>query len=339
MKKSFFWVIVLSLVLTQTIIAAPKTYTIKCAYVSPKLTWHQNYQTCYFTTFASYVERASQGRIKAEIYPAGQLGGERELIENCQMGNIQVVSFAEAPLAGFFPKAMVLSTPGLFSSLEEANAIFNGRWGHSFNEELRKTVKIKVLSHFSYGFRHFTNSKKLLRNPIDAKGIKFRVMESPVSIKMVESLNATAVPIPASEMYSALQQGVVDGEENSIMAIIQEKLYEVQKYMILDGHTCSGQFICINDKFYQSLPSDLKEVILAGKNRAEMAAIGVVFVMEEEGLDFLKKYMQIYTPTNKETQKWLNTVSSPTLKYIKTKIGDKAVDELLAGIKSYRAKK
>ncbi|MDI6870116.1 MAG: TRAP transporter substrate-binding protein [Bacillota bacterium] len=325
--------------LASSAFAADKVYTIKFAYVSPELTWYDNYQTNYITTFKGYVERASQGRIKVESYPAAQLGAERETIEGARMGTIEMISVADAPLSGFFKESMVLSIPGIFSSIEEANDIFEGPWGRAFNERLRKALGLRVLSHYSYGFRHFTNSKRPLRVPEDAKGLKFRVMESPVPIKMVESLSATATPMPASEMYSAMQQGVVDGQENPITAIIQDRTHEVQKYLVLDGHTCSGQFVLMNDRFFTSLPADLQKIVEQGAFRARMSASGLIYVKEEAGLQFLKKYLEIYQPTPEEAARWRAAVSKAPMAYVRQQLGDKPVDDLLKAIQAYRKAK
>lgn len=329
-------VAIMALIIGGTVSSAPKTYTIKFAYVSPALTWHENYQTNYISTFKGYVERTSQGRIKVESYPAAQLGAERESIEGCRLGSIEMVSVSDAPLSGFYKETMILSLPGLFSSIEEANAVFAGSWGQAFNERLRKATGMRVLSHYTFGFRHFTNSKKEVRVPEDMKGLKFRVMESPVPIEMVKSLGATATPMPSSEMYSAMQQGVVDGQENPIAAIIQDRTFEVQKYMVLDGHTCSGQFVLMNDRFYSSLPKDLQEIMWAGINRAYLSCTGMIYVQEEVGLEFLKKYLKIYQPTPEEAARWRAAVSKAPMAYVRKEVGDKAVDDLLKAIESYR---
>jgi len=333
--------LILTLVLLVSLVAfvgaADKTYTIKYGYVSPELTYYQNYQTNYIQTFKGYVERNSQGRIKVESYPAGQLGGERELIEGVILGTIEMATVADAPLSGFYQRAMVTSSPGVFASIEEANAVFSGPWGQAWNEELRKELGIKILNHYSFGFRNFSNNVRVLKVPADAEGIKFRVMESPVYVAMVNSLGAIATPMPSNEMYAAMQHGVVDGQENPITAVIQDKTYEVQKYYTLDGHTCGNQYAMINDDFFNSLPDDLQKVVLAGANRAGQSCSGLIYVMEEVGLAFLSQYMEIYTPTPEELVLWHEAVSSSTLGFIREKVGDELLDSMLDAIKDYRS--
>ena len=119
---------------------------------------------------------------------------------------------------------------------------------------------MRVLAYGETGFRNFTNSKLPIKSPADMKGLKIRVMETPVYVNMVKALGAAPTPIAWSEVYTALQQKVVDGQENPVATIVQAKLYEVQKYMILDGHSYGVDFFLINDKFYQSLPKETQEL-------------------------------------------------------------------------------
>jgi len=336
MKKVIFLVLTLILLVSLVTFAAEKTYTIKYGYVSPKLTYCENYQTNYIETFKGYVERSSQGRIKVESYPAGQLGGERELAEGVTLGTVEIADVSDAPLSGFYKKAMVTSSPGVFASIEEANAVFTGPWGQAWNEELRKELGIKVLNHYSFGFRNFSNNIKVLKVPADARGLKFRVMESPVYVAMVNSLGAIATPMPSNEMYTAMQHGVVDGQENPINAIIQDKTFEVNKYYTLNGHTCGNQYTIINDDFFNSLPDDLQRIVLEGANRAGQSCIGLIYTLEEVGLDFLSQYMEVYTPTPAEAEQWRIAVSSSTLDFVREQVGDELLDSMLAAIEDYR---
>jgi len=338
-KFKIIMFLVLTLILSVSLLtfaADNETYTIKLAYVAPELTYYQSKDTCYAQTFKPYVESESQGRIKVEIYPAGQLGGERELLESLTLGTIEMVDVSDAVISGFYKKAMVTDTPGVFSSIEEANAVFAGPWGQAWNEELRKALGVKVLNHDCGGFRNFSNNIRELRVPDDVRGLKIRVMESPVYVNMVNSLGAIATPMPASEMYAAMQHGVVDGQENPIANVIDMKVYEVQKYYTLDCHTAESGVWLINDDFFNSLPEDLQKVVLKGANRAGQAKLGLIYVLEGVGLEFLSKYMQIYAPTPEEAELWRNAITSTTHNWVREQIGDEILDGLLDAIKDYR---
>jgi len=344
MKKTIISILViLALVLTlslSTVFGAQQQYVIKYGYVAPELTYYDNFETAFITAFKGYVERESGGRIKVESYPAGQLGNFQALVEGCMMGTVQMASVeTTGAFSGVYRESMALSIPGIFESIEESNAVLAGPWGQAFNEAIRKKLGIKVLSHISKGFRHFTNNVRELRVPEDAKGLNFRVMESPVPIKMVEALGCVASPIPSAEMYSALQQGVVDGQENPIASIIQDRTYEVQKYLILDGHTNSYTMFIMSERFFNSLPKDLQKIVLEGARRGEIASQGIIYLKEEVGIEFLKTKLKVYTPTPEEKAKWHAKISGPTAQYVRSQIGDKPVDDLIKAVEEFRKSK
>ncbi len=336
MKRNYvtlFLMVLILLFLGQTSFA--QEYIIKHAYVSPELTVFENVDTAYISVFKGYVERASQGRIKVEIYPAGQLGNFRDLLEGAMMGNIQSVSIDSAGLSGLYPKINLLNMPGLFQSVEESVYLLNSQWGQNLVEDVTQKLNLKIVSMAPKGFRHFTNNIRELRTPEDAKGIKFRVMESPIFINMVEDLGAIAEPIPSAEMYSAIQQGVVDGQENPIVSIRQDLTFEVQKYMTLDGHTASFCFVLLDNNFFKNLPTDLQEIVLAGAERGTIVMRVMQMLQEEVGLKYLADYLEIYNPTPEEAAKWQEAVRPSGEAYLREQLGDDVVDEMFLELSNY----
>jgi len=167
------------------------------------------------------VEEKSNGQIKVAFFPAGQLGSFIEMAQSVINGDVEAAIINTIPI-NFYKDCSIFGMPGVFRTKDECNSILNKGWGKEFNKRIEDALNIKILSHYSIGFRHFTNSVRELRLPEDAKGLTFRVMESPISIKMVEVLGANAVPIASSEMYVAMQNKVVDGQENPISSIIMD---------------------------------------------------------------------------------------------------------------------
>jgi len=161
-------------------------------------------------------------------------------------GDVEAAIINTIPMGNFYKDCSIFEMPGVFSDKDECNSILNKGWGKEFNKRIEDALNIKILSHYSIGFMHFTNSARELRLPEDAKGLTFRVMESPISIKMVEALGANAVPIASSEMYVAIQNKFVDGQENPISSIIMDLTYQVQKYLVLDGHFTSSEILTMN---------------------------------------------------------------------------------------------
>ena len=166
------------------------------------------------------------------------------------------------------------------------------------------------------------------------KGLKLRVMESPVYVNMVKALGAAPTPINWAETYTALQQKVVDGQENPVAVIVFAKLYEVQKYMILDGHSYGIDFLLINDKFYQSLPKETQLIVKSAAINAGLCGRGVQQVNSAIGLAQCKeKGMEIYSPNPKERAMFRDAAQKPVIEYIENQIGKTWIDKLLKAVK------
>ncbi len=338
MKKILSIVLCVLLVcITATTALAKAEYTLRLGYISPELTPDVNNETMLVYTFRDYVQEQSNGRIEVEIYPAGQLGKFPEMIEGCMNGTVDMAIINVIPLNSFYKPSMIFGLPGVFKDMDECTAVLQSEWGLNFNEGIRQEIGVKVLNHWSSGMRNFTNSVRELRVPEDAKGLTFRVMESPVSIKMVEALGAKAVPIASSEMYVAMQNHVVDGQENPISSIIQDLTYEVQDYCILDGHFTSSMMFIMNDKLFEGMDADLQQIILDGAAKGYEEAVKVLKRIEAEGIQLLEeKGMQVYVPTDEEKAQWHQIMYDATNEYVREKLGDEMVDGFLQAIQDVR---
>jgi tripartite ATP-independent transporter DctP family solute receptor len=285
--------------------AAKPQFVLKFALVAGEGPKDNDAETAWAYATKEYIEKESNGRIKVDLYFGSQLGSQTEMVQGSSSGSIEYGIINVATLQNFNKKTMVLSIPGLFESADEVDKILDSTWMASFYKEFTSGKGIIVAHQFTNGFRNFTNSKKLLMKPTDAKGLVFRVMDSPVSMKMVEALGASPVPIPSADMYVALQNRVVDGQENPLAAIVQNRLYEVQKYLILDGHMASMVAGIISKKFYDTLPPDLQMVVMEGSKAGRNKAREVIKTFNAGAIGFLKeKGMQIYDPTVAERKAW-----------------------------------
>lgn len=318
--------------------APGKVYTLKLAYTPGNIPATDSPDIMFAEVFKDYVEKNSNGALKVELYPSGQLGSAAESVQGVVGGNIEMSIIDVTLLNNLFDESQILSCPGMFASVEECDAVINGAWGEQFRSKVQEKTGIRVLSMHSKGFRNFTTSNKELKTVEDAKGVTFRVMESPVSIKMVEALGAKAVPMPGSEMYVAMQNGVVDGQENPVLNIIQDKTYEVQKYLVLDGHIAGIMSYVMNGKLYNSLPADLQKVIDDGAAAATPEAQKVVAAKNTAGVQVLRDYgMTVYEPTEAELAAWHAAVFEPTQAYLRQSLGDEPMDALISAIEAYRA--
>jgi TRAP-type transport system periplasmic protein len=210
--------------------------------------------------FKQIVEEKSQGKIKINIFPSSQLGNGRDEIEGLQLGTIQFHIGSVAPVANFAPKLNVLSLPYLFQSREQAIKVLDGDLGKELSSDLEKKGIINLMF-WENGFRHLTNNVKPIKTAADVKGLKIRVQESPAYISFVKALGATPTPIPFGELYTAMEQKVVDGQENPLAQIATNKFNEVQKYLTLDGHTYDAAVFLVSKAAFDKLPPDLQQVV------------------------------------------------------------------------------
>ena len=260
MKKLLAAVMFITIMAASAAFAAPE-YTIKVGYIGSDT--HPTMQA--MKVFAEDVDSGSKGKIKVELYPNAQLGGDRELCEGVQMGTIQMAIPSTSALAGFDKRIQVLDLPYLFTTRKAAFEAVDGELGQKLNSYLQKKG-FEVLGYQENGFRHVTNSKRPVKSPADLKGLKIRTMENPMHIAFFKELGANPTPMSWGELYTALQQGTVDAQENPYAMIDDGKFYEVQKYVSETGHVFSVTILISNKKFMDKLPDDLREIITKAAN-------------------------------------------------------------------------
>jgi len=215
-----------------------------------------------FEAWAEKVAEDSNGQIQIDIFSAGQLGDERELIEGLQMGAIDFAITSIAPLSCFTPKLNVLNLPYLFKDVEHTYRVLDGIPGKAFSTYVKNEKKgFLVLAWLSGGGRSFY-TKKPVHSVKDLSGLKIRVMENELYINMVDLLGAKATPLAYSEVYTALQQGVIDGAENDPGSYLTTKHYEVCPNYSLDYHTIDVSPLLVSEKNWNKLPESVREVLL-----------------------------------------------------------------------------
>jgi tripartite ATP-independent transporter DctP family solute receptor len=216
--------------------------------------------------FKKEVEEKSNGSITIEIHPNGALGGDVQLTESVAMGTLDMALPATSVLVTYSPEFGILDMPYLFSTTENAFAAMDGEVGAHF-DGLLENVGIKNLGYSFNGLRSITNSVRPINEVADLKGLKVRVMESPVFIDFFETLGANATPMSFNELFTGLQQGTVEAQENPPSLIYSNKFYEVQKYLSLTEHVNNFLAFIMNKDLYDSLSADQQTVISeAAKN-------------------------------------------------------------------------
>jgi len=204
---------------------------------------------------ADKLAEKSAGKMQVDIYPSGQLGAERELIELLQIGSLSMTKVSASPMESFVPEMKIFSIPYVFRNNEHFWNVLNGPIG----QRLLLTGQdyfLRGLCYYDAGSRSFYTKKVPVNSPVDLKGLKIRVMKSLTAVKMVQALGGAATPISWGELYTALQQGVVDGAENNPPSFYLSKHYEVCKNYSLDEHTSVPDILLMSTRVWESLTSD-----------------------------------------------------------------------------------
>lgn len=316
---------------------ASQVYTMNCGIsIASGTPREASCDVSYAETFGEYVEEHSGGRIQFELFYGNSLGSDADVVAGISNGTVEFYCGDITTVSPYYKPALLFSIPGALSTLDEANRLFDSEWGKQFFESCAEETGIRILSSVGKGFRNFTTVKKPIKSVEDMNGLSLRVLNNPLYIKMVECLGANAVPMDISELYTALQNGVVDGHENSIPNILQDKTYELEKYLVLDAHT--GSYFCgiISESFFQSLPDDLKQVVLDANEAAKAAVKETAGNILTNGMDELRKNgVEIYEPTQEELAKWHNAYQAQCMELAKEEIGAEIVDDFVNAINTY----
>lgn len=294
--------------------------------------WEQEVGMSYI--FENIVEARSGGRIAVEVYTGGQLGDHLAASEMVQSGSLEAV-VGTGVMANFFPEFEVLYIPYLFKSEEIAwEFLDNSEYWADFKRRFREDTGMLILAMGQNGTRHFTHIAKNLTSPEDLAGERIRVMTSPIFVEMMQAFDADPVPIAWSELYTSLQTGVVSGQENPISVIATNSLYEVQDYITLDGHLWSEDYFILNEAFYTSLPTDLRQIVLAAARQAEVVGRGIETIHSQgPGLHRLREVgMNIYVPTTAEKQAFADVAQPPVIDYLRERVGSETLERLLADV-------
>ncbi|HWP19737.1 MAG TPA: TRAP transporter substrate-binding protein [Burkholderiaceae bacterium] len=240
------------------------------------------------TVFCNEIEKNTQGRYKCQHFPNSALGGEREQIEAVQLGTQDLVNTSTGPLGNFVPEVKIVDIPFLFRDYDHARKVMDGPIG----QELQKKMAAKGLINLAWtenGFRHMTNSKRPIVKADDASGLKMRTMENKVHMDGYKTFGILPTPMPFPELFTALQQGTVDGQENPIPVILASKFSQVQKHLSLTGHVYSPAALILSPNVWNKLSDADKQVFLEAAKKGAAAQRKKVNDDEANGIAQLKK--------------------------------------------------
>ncbi len=235
-----------------------ETYTLRFAIVSGPAHTHNR----AIAAWAEQVAEETNGRLEIRLLGGGQLGGERDYIEGMQLGNIDMAQVSTGPIASFVPDFAALSLPYVVTSYEQIESLVTGPVGDYLFAELEESGGIKGLTWFTNGFRSVFTRDVPVENPEDLAGQKIRVMESPLMVSTLNAMGASATPMAYGELYTALQQGVMDGAENAPGNVLNDRFYEVTNYFSATRHFAPPGVVAISMNAFNSLPPDLQEYLV-----------------------------------------------------------------------------
>jgi len=207
--------------------------------------------------FQKALEKKSIGTLKVKIFPDAQLGSEREVLELLQIGSVAATKVSAATLSNFVPEYNVFGIPYLFRDKKHQFDVLEGPIGKNILEKGAK-FWLRGLCFYDAGSRNFYTRDKAIRTPDDLNGIKIRVMNNQMAIKMVNAMGGSATPLAFGELYTAIQQGVVDGAENNMPSFVSSNHYEISKYYTLDEHSSVPDVLLIGTKYWEKLSDEEK---------------------------------------------------------------------------------
>lgn len=287
--------------------------------------------------FESCVEGKTGGSIDVQIFPAGQLAGDNEVMEGLQLGNIQMAVVHDGPISATYKPFGVLALPYLFDDQAMAWSVMDGEFGDAMFEDMREKTGIRVFGVADNGVRNFTNNVRPVAEPSDMEGLKMRVMTAPVWVTLVESLGASATPVPWPELPGALQQGVVDGQENGVTNIVNASLYQHQKYVSLDGHVFSWHAYMMQDDFYNSLTDSEKTAVNQCVEIAMVIHRGMTAAQDANATAILSEKGMEVVPVSPEQKAKFRELAQPAVReFIVSEIGEEWPNRLDAAVKAYR---
>lgn len=238
--------------------------------------------------FFDTLEELSGGAWTGEQAAAGALGGERDMIEGLQIGSLDLVISSTGPLGNFVPETYALDLPFLFRDYDHARAVLDGEIGQELLAKIGENDLVG-LAWSENGFRHVTNSKRPVRTPADLEGLKLRTMENRVHMEAFAQMGAEPTPMAFSELFTALQQGVVDGQENPVTVISASNFWEVQSHASLTGHVYSPAVILASPILWDSLSDEEKGWFSEAAAASAAATRAEVSRLEEEGIALMRE--------------------------------------------------
>ena len=286
--------------------------------------------------FEKRLEELSGGKIDVQVYPSSQLYKDNAVLKALRLNSVQMAAPSFSKFGKIVPQLALFDLPFIFRDAKHLHDVQDGEVGEALKAKV--TAKgIVALNYWDNAFKQLTSNKNPLSMPEDAKGQKFRIMSSKVLEAQFHAVGANPQMMPFSEVYSGLQQGVIDAAENPISNIYTKKFHEVQKYLTISNHGYLGYLVVMSNKFWKSLPADLQANVKQAINEATEKERQYASELNDSQLELIKEYakktgkIEINTLTLEQREAWKNAVSKiyPEF-YSDRKIGKDLIEKTIA---------
>lgn len=242
-----------------------------------------------YLKFKEIIEAETKGAVEVQIFPAEQLGTEDQVAQMIMMGQVAGSMNSPAGLGQFVPEIEIFNLPFIFRNKEHYFKVVDGPIGRRLAKAVEDKMDVLALGWGFGGIRNVWNNKRPVLTPDDLKGLKIRVMGSPVLVDSFNALGAQATPMSFGEVYTGLQQGVIDGAECDVIDLVVEKFYEVTKYVSLTGHMYLGSLFIFSKQIYNKLPAHIQTIVLKASEARALAERKAMDVKAEIAMVELKK--------------------------------------------------
>ncbi|MDA7415359.1 TRAP transporter substrate-binding protein [Xenophilus arseniciresistens] len=285
--------------------------------------------------FAELVAQKSGNKLSVKLFPGGTLGGDLQTVSALQGGTVEMTVLNAGILAAQVKEFAVYDFPFLFGNAKEADAVTDGAFGKKLLAKLDEK-QMHGLGYWDLGFRNLTNSRRAVAKADDIAGLKVRVIQSPIYIDLFNTLGANATPMPFPELYPALEQRVVDGQENPNTVILSSRFAEVQKHLTETRHIYNPQALIISKKFWDQLSAEEKKIIGEAADEATAFQRGVSRGAADSALAALKKAGVTVTELPPAEVAKLREKVKPVIDKYTASVGEATVKELMAEISKVR---
>jgi TRAP-type transport system periplasmic protein len=293
---------------------------------------HYMYQA--MEKFKDHVETKTNHAIKVELYPANQIGADKAVLDSIKIGAAQMNLPSPAVLANYIKDFNLMTLPFLFPTQEVADKVMEGPVGKEFLDKLPSEGFVG-LGFGDFGFRHITNNKRPIKTIDDFKGLKIRTMQNAAHLDVFRALGANPTPMSFDQVFNALQQNVIDGQENPLMNIYSNKLQEAQKYLTLDGHVYEWVVLVVGKEFYDGLNSDQQKILQESARLAIEDMRVSMQKQDQEALEALKKAGMIVNEISPEVKQQMQEKVKPVVEKYAQESNKEFYDKLMSEIQKY----